>query len=130
MRMFAKEGAKVTIGDILEDRGRRLEMELRQHGDEVTFVRLDVTSSGDWNSAVQTTLRHFGKLNVLVNNAGISDASLRIEETSEESWEKVMSVNAKGVFLGTKSVIEPMRQAGVGIYSQHFFSVWNSGDRL
>jgi NAD(P)-dependent dehydrogenase (short-subunit alcohol dehydrogenase family) len=112
-RLFAKEGAKVIIGDVLEDEGRKLEAELNTTGAEVLFVRLDVTREADWQRAVEATMNRFGKLDVLVNNAGISGRG-RVEDTAVEEWERVMDVNAKGVFLGTKVAIPAMRQGGGG----------------
>jgi NAD(P)-dependent dehydrogenase (short-subunit alcohol dehydrogenase family) len=112
-RLFAKEGAKVTIGDVLEDEGRKLEAEINAAGAEALFVRLDVTREADWQQAVETTVNRFGKLDVLVNNAGISGRG-RIEDTAVEEWDRVMEVNAKGVFLGTKVAIPAMRKGGGG----------------
>jgi NAD(P)-dependent dehydrogenase (short-subunit alcohol dehydrogenase family) len=112
-RLFAKEGAKVAIGDILEDEGRKLEAEISATGGEALFVRLDVASEADWRQAVAATVQRFGKLDVLVNNAGISGRG-RVEDTTVEEWDRVMQVNAKGVFLGTKVAIPAMRQAGGG----------------
>jgi NAD(P)-dependent dehydrogenase (short-subunit alcohol dehydrogenase family) len=112
-RLFAKEGAKVTIGDVLEDEGRKLEAEINANGGEALFVPLDVTREGDWQRAVEATVRRFGRLNVLVNNAGISGGG-RVEEATVEDWDRVMDVNAKGVFLGSKVAIPAMRQAGGG----------------
>jgi NAD(P)-dependent dehydrogenase (short-subunit alcohol dehydrogenase family) len=112
-RLFAKEGAKVTIGDVLEDEGRKLEAELNTTGAELLFVRLDVTREADWQRAVEATMNRFGKLDVLVNNAGISGRG-RVEDTAVEEWDRVMDVNAKGVFLGTKVAIPAMRRGGGG----------------
>jgi 3(or 17)beta-hydroxysteroid dehydrogenase len=112
-RLFAKEGAQVAIGDILEDEGRKLEAEINATGGEALFVRLDVASEADWQQAVAATVQRFGKLDVLVNNAGISGRG-RVEDTTVEEWDRVMQVNAKGVFLGTKVAIPAMRQAGGG----------------
>jgi 3(or 17)beta-hydroxysteroid dehydrogenase len=112
-RLFAKEGAKVTIGDVLEDEGRKLEAEINATGGEALFVRLDVTHEADWQKAVEATVNRFGKLDVLVNNAGISGRG-RVEDTTVEEWDRVMDVNAKGVFLGTKVAIAAMRQGGGG----------------
>jgi 3(or 17)beta-hydroxysteroid dehydrogenase len=111
--LFAKEGAKVTIGDVLEDEGRKLEAEINATGGEALFVRLDVTSEADWQKAVEAAVNRFGKLDVLVNNAGISGRG-RVEDTAVEEWDRVMAVNAKGVFLGTKVAIPAMRRAGGG----------------
>jgi NAD(P)-dependent dehydrogenase (short-subunit alcohol dehydrogenase family) len=112
-RLFAKEGAKLTIGDVLEDEGRKLEAEINATGGEALFVRLDVTREADWQKAVEATLNRFGKLDVLVNNAGISGRG-RVEDTAVEEWDRVMEVNAKGVFLGTKVAIPAMRKGGGG----------------
>jgi 3(or 17)beta-hydroxysteroid dehydrogenase len=112
-RLFAKEGAKVAIGDILEDEGRKLEAEINATGGEALFVRLDVAREGDWQKAVEAVLGRFGKLDILVNNAGISGRG-RVEDTPVEEWDRVMEVNAKGVFLGTKVAIPAMRRSGGG----------------
>ena len=112
-KLFASEGAKVVIGDILEDEGRRTEAEINEAGGECVFVRLDVTSETSWQEAVATTVGRFGKLDILVNNAGIG-AQGRVEDTTEAEWDLVMDVNAKGVFLGAKAAIPEMRRAGGG----------------
>ena len=119
-RLFASEGAKVAIGDILEAEGLQVEAEINESGGECLFVRLDVTSEEDWLHAVESTVARFGKLDVLVNNAGIgsprgSDGRrVTIEDLTEAQWDRVMDVNAKGVFLGTKYAIPEMRKAGGG----------------
>ena len=112
-KLFVSEGARVVIGDILEEEGGRTEAEINESGGECLFVRLDVTSESDWQRAVEATVARFGKLDVLVNNAGIYRTE-RVEETSEELWDQVMEINAKGVFLGTKCAIPEMRKAGGG----------------
>ena len=112
-RLFAQEGARVVVADILEDEGRAVENDINAKGGEALFVRLDVTSESDWERAVAATVGRFGKLDVLVNNAGIGGAS-RVEDTTVEAWERVMAVNAKGVFLGTRAAIPAMRRAGGG----------------
>ncbi|MEE9247819.1 MAG: glucose 1-dehydrogenase [Dehalococcoidia bacterium] len=112
-RLFAREGASVTIGDILEDEGQRVAREIDDAGGRALFVRLDVTVEEDWRRAVQATVEMFGKLNVLVNNAGIYRKEL-VDETSVEAWDEVMGVNARGVFLGSKHAIPEMKKAGGG----------------
>jgi NAD(P)-dependent dehydrogenase (short-subunit alcohol dehydrogenase family) len=112
-RMFAEEGASVVIGDILDDQGRQTEAELQELGYNVTYVHLDVTSESDWESAVQSAVGTYGKLDVLLNNAGILIRK-NIEETTVEDWDRIFSVNAKGVFLGTKAALPAMREAGGG----------------
>ncbi|MCH8351794.1 MAG: glucose 1-dehydrogenase [Chloroflexi bacterium] len=112
-RLFASEGAKVVIGDLLEDEGRQTEAQINEAGGECLFIRLDVTSESNWQDVVATTVARFGKLDILVNNAGIFRTE-RVEDTSEQSWDQVMDVNAKGVFLGTKAAIPEMRKVGGG----------------
>ena len=112
-RMFAEEGASVVIGDILDDQGRQTEAELQELGYNVTFVHLDVTSESDWDAAVQAAIVTYGKLDILLNNAGILIRK-NIEETTEEDWDRIFSINAKGVFLGTKAAIPAMRENGGG----------------
>jgi cyclopentanol dehydrogenase len=112
-RLFAREGARVVLGDILEAEGTAVEADIRASGGQATFVRLDVTSEADWASAVATAERLHGRLDVLVNNAGIGGAR-RVEDTTLEEWERTMAVNATGVFLGTRAVIPAMRRAGGG----------------
>ena len=112
-KLFASEGAKVVIGDLLEEDGRRTEAEINETGGECLFVRLDVTNESEWQQAVAATVTRFGKLDVLVNNAAIYRTE-QVEETSEELWDQVMEVNTKGVFLGTKHAIPQMRRVGGG----------------
>ena len=112
-RLLAKEGAKVVIGDVLREEGRQMEAEISEAGGEALFVDLDVTKEGNWQRAVEATVSRFGKLNVLVNNAGISPPGT-IEDTSVETWAQTMAVNVRGVFLGTKAAIPEMRKAGGG----------------
>jgi NAD(P)-dependent dehydrogenase (short-subunit alcohol dehydrogenase family) len=112
-RVFCEEGAKVAFGDILDQQGKTLESELQAAGAEAVYVHLDVTNEADWLEAVRTAERRFGKLDVLVNNAGISMRK-SIEETTAEEWDEIMAVNVKGVFLGTKHALPAMRRAGGG----------------
>ena len=112
-KLFTTEGAKVVIGDVLEEDGRRTEAEINEAGGECLSVPLDVTNEVAWQDAVQAAVRRFGKLDILVNNAGIYRTE-RVEEVSEELWDLVMGINAKGVFLGTKHAIPEMRNAGGG----------------
>jgi len=109
-RMLVKEGAKVVIGDILDDEGQALADEL---GDTARYVHLDVSSADDWTAAVETALSSFGKLNVLVNNAGIVQVG-PLKTLDVARWQKVLDVNLTGPMLGTKAVIGPMIEAGGG----------------
>lgn len=109
-RMLVNEGAKVVIGDILDDEGQALADEL---GDAARYIHLDVSSADDWTAAVETALSSFGKLNVLVNNAGIVQVG-PLKTLDVARWQKVLDVNLTGPMLGTKAVIGPMIEAGGG----------------
>jgi 3alpha(or 20beta)-hydroxysteroid dehydrogenase len=109
-RMLVKEGARVVIGDILDDEGKALADEL---GEAARYVHLDVTEADQWETAVATATDQFGLLNVLVNNAGIV-ALGRIGKFDMAKWQKVIDVNLTGTFLGMQAVVEPMRAAGGG----------------
>ena len=108
--LFAREGAKVVIGDVLEE-GRDVAASIPGGG--AIFVRLDVTKEEDWRRAVSLAEEVYKRLDILVNNAGVSAVG-GIEDTTVEEWDRVMAVNAKGVFLGTREAIPAMRRAGGG----------------
>ena len=108
--LFVQEGAKVVVGDVRDDEGRAL---VEKIGAGATYAHLDVISEDDWASAVKVAMDRYGKLDILVNNAGVS-ARGTIEETTLEDWDRVMGINAKGVFLGTRAAIPEMRKAGGG----------------
>jgi NAD(P)-dependent dehydrogenase (short-subunit alcohol dehydrogenase family) len=112
-QLFAREGARVVLGDILDEAGRHVEAAVRSAGGEATYVHLDVTSENHWRAAVDTAVQNYGLLNVLVNNAGIL-LRKTIEAMTVEEWDRIMAINLKGVFLGTKHTIPAMRRAGGG----------------
>jgi NAD(P)-dependent dehydrogenase (short-subunit alcohol dehydrogenase family) len=112
-RLFAREGAKVVLGDVLDEQGQQVAREINQDGGAATFMHLDVTVESDWQKAVETAERTYGKLNVLVNNAGIVRMA-PLDETSLEAWNEVINVNQTGVFLGMKHAVPAMRRAGGG----------------
>ena len=112
-KLFAQEGAIVVIGDVLSEEGRQTEAQINEAGAECLFVHLDVTSESDWKDAVAAAVARFGKLDVLVNNAGISIPG-GLEEFTEEQWDRTMDINSKGVFLGTREALPAMKQAGGG----------------
>ena len=113
-RLFAQEGAKVVLADILDAQGQQVEAEINELGGDALYIHLDVTSESDWQNAVQATVAKYGKLDILVNNAAIIIAKAAIEDRSAADWDRVFEVNAKGVFLGTKHAIPEMRKAGGG----------------
>jgi 3alpha(or 20beta)-hydroxysteroid dehydrogenase len=111
---FVKEGARVVFGDVRDAEGKQVEEAIRARGGDAVYVHLDVTSEADWQGAVQTTVRRHGRLDILINNAAIVIPRVPIEERTVEEWDRVMAVNARGVFLGTKHAIPAMRRGGGG----------------
>ncbi|MDA1127716.1 MAG: glucose 1-dehydrogenase [Chloroflexi bacterium] len=112
-RLFAQEGAKVVLADVLDQEGTAVAAEIAEAGGDAVYVHLDVTNEDDWDAAVRSAVSSFEKLDILVNNAGIWRKG-HVLETSSEQWDDLMGVNAKGVFLGTKAAIPEMRKAGGG----------------
>ena len=113
-RRFVQEGAKVVFGDVRDAEGKRVEEAIRGEGGDAVYVHLDVADEADWRNAVQTATSRYGRLDVLVNNAGIVIPRVSIEERTVEEWDRVMAINARGVFLGTKHAIPAMRRSGGG----------------
>src|SRR2546426_3744136 len=111
--IFARVGARYVVGDVLEADGHEVAEKIAAAGGQARFVRLDVTSETDWQAAVNTTVASFGKLDVLVNNAGIS-GTFDPDTTSTAAWDTLMNVNAKGVFLGMKHAVPALQRAGGG----------------
>jgi NAD(P)-dependent dehydrogenase (short-subunit alcohol dehydrogenase family) len=111
-RMFAREGARVVVADVLEREGREVAAAIVAAGGEALFVPLDVSDETRWGEAVRSTVARYGRIDVLVNNAGISGAVPDL--TSTDYWDRLMAVNARGAFLGIKSVVPEMRKAGGG----------------
>ena len=112
-RLFAREGAKVVIADVREDDARKVEAEISEAGGEAMVIMLDVTQEDQWESSVAAIVARFGKLDILVNNAGISGSGEK-DSTSTDSWDRLMDVNAKSVFLGMKHSIPEMEKIGGG----------------
>ncbi|GLW62686.1 3-alpha-(or 20-beta)-hydroxysteroid dehydrogenase [Actinomadura rubrobrunea] len=110
VRRFVAEGAKVVFGDVLEDEGAEVAAGL---GDDARFLRMDVSSPDDWKTAVATAVDVYGRLDVLVNNAGILRYRT-IEEMPLEEFRRILDVNLVGQWLGVKSVTPAMRAAGGG----------------
>jgi len=110
--IFAQEGAKVVVADLLEAEGRDVVDHITKAGGQARFVKIDVTSETDWQAAVQAAVAAFGKLDILVNNAGISGSGP--DTMSVSVWDTVININAKGVFLGMKYAIPALQRAGGG----------------
>ena len=113
-RRFVQEGARVVFGDVRDAEGKKVEEAIRGEGGDAVYVHLDVADEADWRNAVQTATSRYGRLDVLVNNAGIVIPRVSIEERTVEEWDRVMAINARGVFLGTKHAIPAIRRSGGG----------------
>jgi 3alpha(or 20beta)-hydroxysteroid dehydrogenase len=109
-RRFVEEGAKVVLGDVLDDLGAKVADDL---GAAAAYVHLDVTQQDQWDAAVATTIERFGRIDVLVNNAGILRLG-SIEEMPLDEYMQIVTINQVGCFLGMKAVIPSMKAAGSG----------------
>lgn len=110
-RLFADRGAKVMLCDVDDDEGSRVAADI---GDSASYSHLDVTSEQDWKEAVTKTVDTFGKLDVLLNNAGIITPIAEIQDTSLATFKRLIDVNQVGVFLGMREVVAAMKEAGRG----------------
>jgi len=108
-RTFAAEGARVVIGDVLDDEGSALAQELGG-----LYGHLDVTQPDDWRALVDAATKHFGKVTGLVNNAGVVGFT-PVDATSLDEWNRIISVNLTGVFLGMEAVVPSLKEAGGGV---------------
>jgi len=114
-KLFASEGAKVVISDVVDDAGRATVEEIRADGGEAAFVHADVSNASDAKAMVRFAIDTFGGLHVMMNNAGIfhpQDDS--VTNTPDDVWEKTIAINLKGVFLGCKYGIPAMLESGGG----------------
>src|SRR5436305_1569427 len=112
-RLFAKEGAKVIVADMLADEAERVAGEIRASGGEATAAKIDVTSEPEWVALIAKTVSTYGRLDILVNNAGISGSSVG-DPDGIEGWNRVIAANQTSVFLGTKLAAEQMAKTGGG----------------
>ena len=110
---LAREGARVALTDIKEDAGRAVVAEIVASGGEAIFVAHDVSRQEDWQAVVAATVARFGKLDVLVNNAG-TYAYAELEDTTVEQWDQIFAVNARGTFVGCREAVPHMKRAGGG----------------
>jgi len=127
VRLLAKEGAKVAITTRKKvEEGQALAEEIRKTGGEATFLQLDVSKEDDWKRVITEVIKKYGKLNIVVNNAGIAVVK-NVEETSLADWNAVMDINSTGVFLGTKYGIETMKGTSTEVHiNEPFFFAYNA----
>ena len=108
-KLMASAGAKVAIGDVLDERGRQTAKEIEAAGGQALYVSLDVTQEASWAAAIDATIKKFGKLDVLVNNAGIFNGK-GVEEASLDEWNRLVAVNLTGVVLGTRAALPHLKK--------------------
>lgn len=108
--LFAREGAKVVVADINEE-GIDLAEAIQKEGQQAVFFKHDVSAEQSWKDVIQFTLRTYGKLNILVNNAGVS-LGKTVENTTLQEWNRLMGINSTGVFLGLREAIAAMKDNG------------------
>jgi len=115
-RLFVDQGARVVVADIDDDKGNALEADLNKNGEVAMYHKLDVTQESRWIEVVGETMAKWGRLDVVVNNAGMSGAKGRatVEDTIVDNWDTVFAVNSTAVMLGTKTAIPAMRKNGGG----------------
>jgi 3-oxoacyl-[acyl-carrier protein] reductase len=111
---FAREGARVVVGDVNEENGRRVAATIEKEGGSARFVRADVSRAADVKGLVDEATSAFGGLDVLVNNAGFSHRMMPLWELPEEEYERVFATNVRGVYLGCKYAIPVMKERGGG----------------
>lgn len=111
---LAEHGAKIAITDITDNAGEALELKIKKTGAEVKFWHMNTTKEDEVKNTLSSIKNHFGKIDVLVNNAGISGVNKATHEITSEEWDNVILVNVKGVFFCTKYVIPFMLQSGSG----------------
>jgi NAD(P)-dependent dehydrogenase (short-subunit alcohol dehydrogenase family) len=112
-RLFAQEGAKVVLTDVLVEQGQQVAASIQSGGGKATFVQLDVSHPEEWTEVVRHTVQTYGRLDILINNAGIAQRA-GLQETTVADWDRLMEINLKGVFLGMQHAIPAMLESGGG----------------
>lgn len=125
--LFAEEGAKLTLADLNES-GDETAKQARERGAEAVFLKADVSKAKDWEATVKLAVKNYGKIDVLYNNAGIGMYRSFLE-TSEEDWDRVISVDLKSVYLGCKYIIPEMLRQGGGVIINTASEIGISGAR-
>lgn len=113
-RLFANEGAKVLMTDVLNAEGEKVANELRTSGYDVHYMSMDVSSEDDWIKVVNEAEKRWGRVDILLNNAGIVGSMLAADQEQLSAWTKLTSINQQGVFLGIKHVVPAMKKTGGG----------------
>jgi NAD(P)-dependent dehydrogenase (short-subunit alcohol dehydrogenase family) len=112
-RLFAAEGAKVIVADILEGDAEIVAADIQAGGEDATAAQIDVTSEAEWIGLIAKAVATYGRLDILVNNAGISGSAVGNPD-GLEGWHRIIAVNQTSVFVGTKLAAEQMAKTGGG----------------
>ena len=112
-KLFAREGAKVVLGDVLDETGQEVAAAIKATGREAIYRSLDVTNEADWASAVEAAESEWGRMDILVNNAGVTTYS-KGDQDSLEDFDRCHEINSRGTYLGVRASIPAMRRAGGG----------------
>ena len=128
--LLAREGALVAVADVLDSEGRETVRHIQSAGGKAEFWHLDVRKESEVKAVFQAVNEHFGRIDVLVNNAGISGANRPTHEITEEEWDNLMAVNVKGVFFCTKHAIPYLKKSGGGsiINLSSIYGIVGAGD--
>ncbi|TBY58798.1 glucose 1-dehydrogenase [Rhizobium leguminosarum bv. viciae] len=113
-RLFAQEGARVLITDVLDEAGEAVAEELRDKGYDVHYKHLNVASEEEWVEVLAEAERRWGRVDILLNNAGIVGSMKAADQEALRDWQKLTEINQQGVFLGIKHVAPAMKRAGGG----------------
>jgi 3-oxoacyl-[acyl-carrier protein] reductase len=113
--LFSKEGAKISVADIDEKGGQETVKLIKGQGGDAIFIRVDVSKSGDAEKMIKATVDKYGNLDILFNNAGIPMSFTPVEEVTEDLWDRIIDVNVKGIFLGSKFAVPFMKKRGGGV---------------
>jgi len=113
-RLFAEEGATVVVADVQDEAGAEVARQINDSGGSARYVSLDVSSEAGWTGIIRDTVQADGCLDVLVNNAGVGGGDAEMVDFTTQDWDRVIAVNATGVFLGTKHAALAMRRSGGG----------------
>lgn len=113
-RLLARHGVNVVVTDILDELGESVAEQLRADGHKAIYRHLDVRSAEDWTAAVAAAEEEFGALNILLNNAGVTDPAA-VDATTDDAWQRVVDINLSGVFKGMRAAVPAMRRAGGGV---------------
>lgn len=112
--LFAREGAKVLVTDVQEEKLRLWVVEAQTKGLPIEYAVHDVASESDWNKVIDAAINLFGKLNIVINNAGVFPPGATTENTTKEQWDRIIAINLTGPFLGSRLAVPHLKKAGGG----------------